>query len=497
MAKRVLQRHRRKVRTVKVDIMGQVSLMDEEATCDPSVTALVLPQLEYDLTECEEGGPRGYRERQGQLCLHGLHLERRGAFCTGLVPRIVRVLTDQGYKVEITDYRDYSTERFQVDKAYFRQLHGEDRRLAKAVRREPCGQIEVKGFADLILAMRLIIYLYPKAKVLIPVATKEMARKIHVKLDTAVTDFLVWTIGRTWPNSPRRCAACTFQSLVTCPTEDYDIILLPEAVRSTSDTAVKGLALFHGPYDRKVWRVYSFSQAGLRLGRRERLRLEAISGEVIYRRAPEDAGVRVLWQTTPSGATISGGATALAFKRWAYWRNDRRNDFIAGVARAFMQQKHEKLRKYGVPFEGHEPVLRYLPSTLVVILVANTEQAQELRKRLPDWEVQSDVPGSSKRNDRPEGAEYCGTIITEARAVKSGLDADVLIRAGGSCGRLCRKGLPPRLEAKERRDVLIIDFLDDFDPRAAMDAKRRAREYESLGWKMESAPGSKGTTVGS
>ncbi|MDY0170061.1 MAG: hypothetical protein RBS80_26190, partial [Thermoguttaceae bacterium] len=185
----------------------------------------------------------------------------------------------------------------------------------------------------------------------------------------------------------------------------------------------------------------------------------------------------------------SSDLTALAFKRWAYWRNDRRNDFIAGVARAFMQQNHEKLRKYGVPFEGDKPVLRYLPNTRVELVVANTEQAQELRKRLPEWEVLSDVPDKSKQDDRPEGAECGGTIITEARAAKSGLDADVLIRAGGSSGRLCFKGLPPRLEGEERRDVLLIDFSDDFDERAARDAKSRAREYEVLGWEMKSAPG--------
>ncbi|MCY2986995.1 MAG: hypothetical protein NTY19_03895 [Planctomycetota bacterium] len=472
--------------------------LDETATKDPSVTALVLPLLEYDIAVFEEGGPLGYQEHQERVPMHGVRLDRQGYFGTGLVPRVARVLTQHGYRVKIVDHRDYGTRRFAVDEKYMRLLHGEDRRLANAVRREPVGQIEVKDFRDLIQTMRLIIELYPHARVLIPVASKDMTRKIRVKVDTAATDFPVRIIGQTWPEQPWRCAVCTFQSIATCRTEDWDIVLLPEAVRSMSDTGGKALAQFHGPYDRKVWRVYSFIQPGVRLGRRGRMRLEAITGELIYQRSPEQAKVQVLWLPTPGCAPIPRDATALVFKRKAYWHNDRRNDYIAGVARAFARMDVQKLRKYGVPFADEEPVLRHAPGTRIAILVASTEQAREMAKRLPDWKVLNAATDGQKTESETEGEVPAGSIVTEMWAAENGMDADVIIRAGGSSGQLCLKGLPPLLQPEERRNVIMVDFKDEFDDRGARDAKQRTREYETLGWEAEmmSESGGGGTQSG-
>lgn len=454
---------------------------------DPAVP-LLEPYLEYRRKQSTEGGLLGYREHEEAIAVWNVDIKDRLKIQTGLVPRVHQILAEHGHEVIVTDHREYG-ERFTIDKDYLRRLKGEDRRLARAVRREPMGQIEVKSFADMILAMRLIIDLYPKAKILIPVATKEMARKVRVKLDTAATDFPVRIIGSAWPKRPWRCTTCTFQSIATCPTDDYDILLLPESLRSTSDTAIKAMARFNGPCDRKVWRAYTFVQPGTRFSGRERIRLEGIAGEMIYRLAPEHAGVRVLWLPTPGCAAIPKDATALAFKRSAIWQNDRRNDYIAGVARAFARLDRAKLRTYGVPFEGGEPALRYLPQTRVELLVASPEQAEQMKKRLPGWEVLAATPGTAKSGDGPGGEEQTGTIITEARAAKAGLDADVLIRAGGSSGKMCLKGLPRRLEGDERRDVIVADFKDEFDQRAEADAKRRAREYELLGWQAESRPG--------
>ena len=240
------------------------------------------------------------------------------------------------------------------------------------------------------------------------------------------------------------------------------------------------MSRFHGPWDRKVWRVYGFIEAGVRLGRREQIRLEGICGEVIYRRAPEHARVRVLWLASPKCVRISEDTTALVFKKKAYWHNARRNDFVAGVARAFVRQDHQKLRRYGVRFDGDEPILRHAPHPKLVVLAASTEQARELAKRLPDWEVLTASPNKSE--NRNAGGARPGKIITEMCAAEEGLDADVLIRAGGSSGKVCLKGLPPDLEQEERRELIVMDFEDQFDLRAARDAGRRSREYELLGW---------------
>ena len=64
------------------------------------------------------------------------------------------------------------------------------------------------------------------------------------------------------------------------------------------------------------------------------------------------------------------------------------------------------------------------------MLVASTEQARELATRLAGWEVMDAAPSKTKGNNDVAGEDTAafGTIITETKAGKDGLYADVLIR---------------------------------------------------------------------
>ena len=159
---------------------------------------------------------------------------------------------------------------------------------------------------------------------------------------------------------------------------------------------------------------------------------------------PEHAGVRVLWLPTPECPAIDKDATALEFKRRAYWHNDRRNDYIAAVARAFDSMDAGKLRKYGVPFRDGQPAMRNAPKSIIMVLAASTEQGRELLKRLPGWKLFTAV----RRQRQQGGRSRPAAIVTETRAAKSTIDADVLIRAGGSAGtaasRASRRSPTPR-----------------------------------------------------
>ena len=165
---------------------------------------------------------------------------------------------------------------------------------------------------------------------------------------------------------------------------------------------------------------------------------EAFHGlTVVYHLAPQRAGARVLWLPTPGCKAI------------------------------------DKLRKYGVPFHGEKPVLRNAQHPRIVVLVAFTEQARELAKRLPAWEVMDVVPNKPTKDDGTVGEDTLppGKIVTETNS-----------------GVLCFKDFPPPLTAKEKKDVIVTDFTDTFDGRAIEDAERRRREYDLLGWDDEAAP---------
>lgn len=455
----------------------QIDLYSAAARIDPAVPVLE-PYLEYRLTEFKKGGPLGFQQHEDQILMWMHDFRERMCIPSGLVPRVSRILTEHGYQVDVHDHRRFKA-RFAVDEAFLGLTAGDDRRLLDAVRREPLGQIEIEGFKDLIATMRLIISMYPKACVLIPVATKALARKIHHKL-AETADFAVQLFGGAWPEKLPRCMVCTFSGITPNQTHNWDIILLADAAGAAGTRSVQAMSQFHGPAEKENHRVYSFLLPGLRLGRRGRLRLESMAGETIYRLAPQRAGVRVLWLPTPSCRAIDEDATALAFKRKAYWHNDRRNDYVAAVARVFASPDPDKLRRYGVRFQDGKPVLRNAPDSVTMVVVAFTEQGRELAKRLPGWKLFDAVPGGSHQD--ADTTALTKWIVTETRAAKHKIDVDVLIRAGASTGTACLEGLQQQANNGDQQDVLLVDFNDQFDPRAIQDSERRRREYELLGW---------------
>lgn len=475
---------------VRIDIGGRIAVIDAASAHDDDILSLLLPLLEYKQRVFEEGGSLGYRGSTERILLHDLHLGRQWTFPSGLVPRIAHALRERGYPLRVVDHRTFP-KRFTVDQNFLRRLNREDRRLAKILQQEPQGQIEVTGEMDLILAMRFVVSLYSKARVLIPVTTRKMASKIYDKLGGLAIDFPVTLRGHRWPNPPPRCLICTFYAFNACRPEDWDIILLPDCRGATSKLGTGVLDDCTGAWDKTVHRVYSFLHLSEHLDPVDRILLEAISGPVIYRCAPVEAKVQVLWLPTPRCPAVDWKAPCLTFKRAAYWHNDRRNGYIAAVARAVVNRDSSKLHKYGFPFSDGEPMLRHPEHPKIVLLVASTEQARELARRLPEWPVLDAVPNNKQTKDvkKPrKGNPPPGWIVTEMRAAEIGVDADVVIRAGGGLGTCCLNEFPPMLEPQEKRDAILLDFDDKFDERTKTDAEGRRREYESLGWDVGADP---------
>ena len=75
---------------------------------------------------------------------------------------------------------------------------------------------------------------------------------------------------------------CHYGVMPSCRTEDWDIILLPDPQGTVGNLGSHALGRLHGR-GHEVHRVYAFVQPGMRLGRRGRIRLEALAGPVIYR----------------------------------------------------------------------------------------------------------------------------------------------------------------------------------------------------------------------
>jgi hypothetical protein len=458
---------------VKIVIRGLYSMVESAPT-------FLLPHLEYRRIVTTEGGPLGYEQHQETQPMGEIDEKGNIFLPTGLLHHVQRLLADHDFPVKIVDERQFDAKPFAVDKRLFQGTEGDDRRLLKAVLEEPMGQIEVQKNADLLEKMRLIIRLYPKARVLILTGSRSLAKKIQAELDEISLDFDVRLKGpeSSWPKRLPRCMVSTFGQLQYCPTDQFHMILLPDVTYAVLRQGLEGVFRFHNRFDLKSHRIYSFPKSSLRRGDRDRIVLEAISGGVIFQPSPTHCPVRIRWLTTPDCKKFAE-CEGLKFKRAAFWHNDQRNDRIAGVARAIAERNEDKLRENRIPLE------KIHPGAKIAILVESTEHGREMVKRLPEWAFLHARPEQPKTTAVAETDKEKppGWIVTMVKAAKTKIDADIVIRATGSTGILAMKDFPPKIDKTQEREVLVIDFKDEFPADAETAAKRRRKEYEMLGWK--------------
>src|SRR5262249_25207173 len=134
-------------------------------------------------------------------------------------------------------------------------------------------------------------------------------------------------------------------------------------------------------------RLYGLVPAGLPVGARARLALQATIGPMISK-APDPRGPRaavtVHW-CQPPWSPPAGDGTALERKRRAYWHNDKRNDHVAAAARAFGAGDLNQLWERGLLLRDADSIIA-VPgggAPAVAVLVESVEHGRELLRRPP------------------------------------------------------------------------------------------------------------------
>ena len=432
------------------------------------------PIVEYNTTVFDETGPLGYQERQEPVSMWEFDRRDRMLVLTGLVPKIQEHLKNLGHRVVIKDHRKFGR-RFAIDEQMLSRAKGNNRRLLKAVQHHAMGQIEVHDTQDMVACMAMISQFFTWARVLIPVAQWKFAWYIREQLNERVFDCDVKLKGKRWPAKQPKCMVTRWQPMNSLDTNRVDVVLLPDPARATQNQFSYAMGVF----GTREHRCYSFLRPEQHLGRRGSIRLEAMSGPVIYRIKPRQPAVRVLRLNTPSCPATGCEERSLEWKKKAYWHNNRRNEYVASVAKAFAEKNTGKLHKYGIPFQNGKPEIPKAGRPAVVVLVESVEHGKELLKRLEGWELVDRVPGSTEPD---KFSEAKGTIVTAVRAAKDGFDADVVIRATGTTGTGMFRKFPSESNNNRKASLLVVDFADEHDDLAQADTRRRKREYELLGW---------------
>jgi hypothetical protein len=439
---------------------------------DPAVKEIV-ELLTYARTEFAAEGPKVIEQ-----AMHSFDFRGRLAFPTGLVPAVVKQLESLGYTAVVTDHRQFGLEHAPAASVIERAAGDEQRGFLTAAAENPIGQIEVDGTKEAIRRAAQLYRLFPDAQIVIAVARRKRAHGLRRMITRAIGEPAGIVCGGSCPSDCRLTVA-TFAYLNSFEPREVHVLLLADAAEAGGQVA-KGMI---GRMSYHPIRVYALVRPNQRLGAADRLCLEAMAGQVIYRVAPPAAEVNVSVCPVKMPLKIHG-LEGLERKRQGIWHNPRRNALVGRIAKAAMTGDLTKLQHLGVAVNNEiGQWLVQLPEARVFVLVESTEHARELQTNLPGWQILSEQPGPEADQEQAADAAYpTHGIITISYAAKHTTSADVLIAADGISGVLsCRQFPPPAPNCAKGR-IILVDFEDQFDDQARSDSRRRFREYTSKGW---------------
>ena len=453
------------------------------------VMPLIAPVLTYTHTTFDPSTSNVFvKKRRTYRCFER---EQNGELriLAGHAALVKRVLEHAGRSVLVQDQRQFSpkaTPCMQV----IEESHGSVRGFLEIVAREPRGLIEVHDQTDVLGLTARICTLFPAARIYIPVATRRQVGWTRRALQRILRAPVNVYEDYAWPWEGGRLV-CTLRMFDRHHDSDLEVVICPEASHAVVPAHFRA---FGGlPFQR----VYGFRRAGVALSDRSRLQLQGLFGPVVYR-SPDPQGpqasVLVHWCTPPENH-LPRDCTALERKRRLSWRNDRRNDLVAAVARALRDGDRERLWQPGLFLGEEDEVLLSAPTRSVAILVESTEHGHALCRRLPGWALWDAPPVPLAPGDLPPGVQSIWKLGTLDRVIVTLVQAswlesvytDLLIVASGEGWPNALPGFPPRLVRPGHR-AHLLDLADDVDPASRRATRERLREYERRGWSVSGAP---------
>ncbi|WP_339683184.1 hypothetical protein [Gimesia maris] len=405
---------------------------------------------------------------------------------TGLVAVVQSYLKQTGIKYEVSDDRLYPQQQ-KMSKLFTKQVTGDSREFLLSLKSSPLGQIRVQNHTEIVNYISLVLRAFPHANVLVRVVQKTYAQRLCNELRKENPGIKIKTKSKPGrPLNPPRCLISYSVWQAGCNFDDWDIVILPDAKSAVRERFYHSMGAFVGNATEgnidNAYRCYSFVLNDVALDRNESFRLQVMSGQTIYTTASPQDAIKVLWQKPPHTAPAGNSKSGLDRKREAYWKNDRRNDYVAGIGRAFLAGNKSKLKKYGVTFDNGRLLFANSEAPAVAIIVESLEAGRELLKRLDGWVLQGlhSEDRSAVKSEEPNGK-----IITMTKAAGDGFSADVLINAAGGSGLGALQNFSVELETQpDQPPTLIIEFADVNDRIAIEDARRRCKGYHQRGWEQ-------------
>ncbi|MBA4017017.1 MAG: hypothetical protein C0483_07585 [Pirellula sp.] len=409
-------------------------------------------------------GPLGYQEHVQRVGLSELENDSL-YFSAGFVRRVVADLKSAGYRVRVNQERlpwliadwnpPFATPR--------------DQERIEAVRRHGLGRIEVVDERDAFDVCWQIAEAFAAARILVVLPNLDLAKKMTNQLRLLLREPIRLFFANAGFFGNTRCSVATVHSL---PEKRYDVILLPMLADCLGEVARGRLAKSHF----LAKRIFGCTVAGKHYDEEQRLRFEQISGPIRCRIAKPRVPLFFSMVPTPP-CHVRRTTTYRGRQRTCFDCNDLRNRLAAGIA----------LTVAGNPLRTCRELFDTVPADLpdperlrVAVLAESAMQARRLALYLPEWRLC--VAHSRALLGRGENGSSRHSIVTSRYAARSGVAADILIRATGTRSPLHVRNFPARVaEEDSPRCALLLDFDDQFNRWSSAQSRRRRRQYAQSG----------------
>ncbi len=422
------------------------------------------------------GGPLGHTMTAGVEVPHAGRVRKRVrdgrggyrlldgvAVPLGRLPLVRARLEELGYAVRLVDRRTDST-RWVRDDGAFHALSVSDRELVGVVHAERAVRVVTANDEQVVDAIATLARVYPDASFAVGVVSREQHRRVEHRLRKELDE----PVGRYTATRrvPGRVAVGLIHQLPKGTQGDWDVLVLPHGALISEEAVQVALS---GQYRR----IIAFTRHEDVRDEGIRRRLEVVTGGV-WPVGVQRPPVSVVVLTTHGTRPTAPFADPLDEKRKLYWHNGRRNRRIATVAGRLMATTRKGVRSLltTASVEAVDAVTAAAKAG-VAVLTETPEHAHALAELLPGWAVWA---AGDESVVTPKAG--CGVIITELGAAETFLHVGVVVRATGTKWPL------PKLLWPNIQDVpsgVLIDFSDNYHPRAAKHAERRRQHYQAAG----------------
>lgn len=413
-------------------------------------------------------------------------------FCAyaGYGDRIITELRKQGFPVEVVDLRPCGLEAPTLEVLRGLAWRPRQREVFSKLLGYRGGVIKCSVAFGKTFILRQLARVYPTSKIVIAVASLDIARSIFEELKQFIPDLGFCGTGA---QRPGRVTVSVLQSAGNCPS-DANLVLVDECHEALTEGKIRLLSRF---YKAKLFGLTASPE-----GRSDGADayMEALFGPIIadvsYEEAVEMGNVvqlKVTMVNVSTGPDLTGVDRKDLVDGLGIIRNTFRNNLVAKAARDLEEELGADAQ--------------------ILVMVDKVEHAYLLGQLLPDYTVITGVVAA----DRHEELLECGAIVEgqvlctpKARDVhrkafevgklkraiatmvwKRGVDfrdLQGLVRADGMASSIAACQIPGRL-SRLGKDVdkkygRLVDFVDAFTSSLKGRSYARVRAYKSYGWEI-------------